>query len=153
MLTFCNSYVLWLLRCVQLRLVTVTFCDVIAVWCYVLSQYRGVWFSSNLLYIPLCFLSYSHIPHTARAFKLFSFSQLVFVFRNRYKKPSENCEPWYIIQPVSDRGVDLVSFRAAAPPYTHRHIPQWKTRRSGPRPRRCPPRVWPSRRDRPLCPP
>ncbi len=28
MLTFCNSYVLWLLRCVQLRLVTVTFCDV-----------------------------------------------------------------------------------------------------------------------------
>ncbi len=27
MITFCNSYVLWLQRCVQLRLVTVTFCD------------------------------------------------------------------------------------------------------------------------------
>ncbi len=40
MLTFCNSYVLWLQRCVQLRLVTVTFCDVNVVWCYVLSQYR-----------------------------------------------------------------------------------------------------------------
>ena len=40
MLTFCNSYVLWLLRCVQLRLGTVTFCDVNVVWCYVLSQYR-----------------------------------------------------------------------------------------------------------------
>ncbi len=39
MLTFSNSYVLWLLRCVQLRLVTVTFCDVNVVWCYVLSQY------------------------------------------------------------------------------------------------------------------
>jgi hypothetical protein len=39
MLTFCNSYVLWLLHCVQLRLVTVTFCDVNVVWCYVLSQY------------------------------------------------------------------------------------------------------------------
>jgi hypothetical protein len=39
MLTFCNSYVLWLLRCVQLRLVTVTFCDINVVWCYVLSQY------------------------------------------------------------------------------------------------------------------
>jgi hypothetical protein len=39
MLTFCNSYVLWLLRCVQLRLVTVTFCDVNVVWCYILSQY------------------------------------------------------------------------------------------------------------------
>ncbi len=34
MLTFCNSYVLWLLRCVQLRLVTVTFCDINIVWCY-----------------------------------------------------------------------------------------------------------------------
>ncbi len=44
MLTFCNSYVLWLLRCVQLRLVTVTFCDVAVVWCYVLSQYpRPSW--------------------------------------------------------------------------------------------------------------
>ncbi len=41
MLTFWNSYVLWLLRCVQLRLVTVTFCDVNVVWCYVLSQYHG----------------------------------------------------------------------------------------------------------------
>jgi hypothetical protein len=41
MLTFCNSYVLWLLRCVQLRLVTVTFCDINVVWCYVLSQYRS----------------------------------------------------------------------------------------------------------------
>ena len=40
MLTFCNSYVLWLLRCVKLRLVTVTFCDVKVVWCYVLSRYR-----------------------------------------------------------------------------------------------------------------
>ncbi len=40
MLTFCNYFVLWLLRCVQLRLVTVTFCDVNVVWCYVLSQYR-----------------------------------------------------------------------------------------------------------------
>ncbi len=39
MITFCNSYVLWLLRCVQLRLVTVTFCDVNVVWCYVLSQH------------------------------------------------------------------------------------------------------------------
>ncbi len=39
MITFCNSYILWLLRCVQLRLVTVTFCDVNVVWCYVLSQY------------------------------------------------------------------------------------------------------------------
>ncbi len=28
MLTFCNSYILWLLCCVQLRLVTVTFSDV-----------------------------------------------------------------------------------------------------------------------------
>jgi hypothetical protein len=41
MLTFCNSYVLWLLHSVQLRLVTVTFCDINVVWCYVLSQYRG----------------------------------------------------------------------------------------------------------------
>ncbi len=40
MLTFCNSYVLWLLRCVKLHLVTVTFCDVNDVWWYVLSQYR-----------------------------------------------------------------------------------------------------------------
>ncbi len=40
MLTVCNSYVLWLQRCVHLRLVTVTFCDVNVVWCYVLSQYR-----------------------------------------------------------------------------------------------------------------
>jgi hypothetical protein len=39
MLTFCNSYVLWLLRCVQLRLVTVTYCDINIAWCYVLSQY------------------------------------------------------------------------------------------------------------------
>ncbi len=39
MLKFWNSYVLWLLRCVQLCLVTVTFCDVNVVWCYVLSQY------------------------------------------------------------------------------------------------------------------
>ncbi len=39
MITFCNSYVLWLLRCVQLRLVTVTFFDVNVVWCHVLSQY------------------------------------------------------------------------------------------------------------------
>ncbi len=31
--TFCNSYVLWLLRCVQLRLVTVTFCDIHVVCC------------------------------------------------------------------------------------------------------------------------
>ncbi len=38
--TFCNSYVLWLLRCVQLRLVTVTLCDVNVVWCYILSQYQ-----------------------------------------------------------------------------------------------------------------
>ena len=40
MLTFCNYYILWLLRCVQLCLVTVTFCDVNIVLCYVLSQYR-----------------------------------------------------------------------------------------------------------------
>ncbi len=40
MLTFCNSYFLWLLRCVQLRLVTVTFCDINVVWWYILSQYR-----------------------------------------------------------------------------------------------------------------
>jgi hypothetical protein len=39
MITFCNSYALWLLPCVQLRLVTVTFCDINVVWCYVLSQY------------------------------------------------------------------------------------------------------------------
>jgi hypothetical protein len=39
MLAFCNCYVLWLLRCVKLRLVTATFCDVAVVWCYVLSQY------------------------------------------------------------------------------------------------------------------
>ncbi len=39
MLTFCNSYILWLLRCVQISLVTVTFCGVNVVWCYVLSQY------------------------------------------------------------------------------------------------------------------
>jgi hypothetical protein len=36
---------LWLLRCVQLRLVTVTFCDVNVVWCYVLSQYPCYTFS------------------------------------------------------------------------------------------------------------
>jgi hypothetical protein len=42
MFTFCNSYVLWLLRCVKLRLVTVTFCDINVVWCYVLSQYRNI---------------------------------------------------------------------------------------------------------------
>ncbi len=40
MLTFCNCYVLWLLCCVQLRLVTVTLSDVNVVWCYFLSQYR-----------------------------------------------------------------------------------------------------------------
>ncbi len=39
MLTLCNFYVLWLLRYVQLRLVTVTFCDINFVWCYALSQY------------------------------------------------------------------------------------------------------------------
>ncbi len=44
MLTFWNSYVLWLLRCVQLGLVTVTICDVNVVWCYVLSQYHFVSF-------------------------------------------------------------------------------------------------------------
>ncbi len=46
MLTFCNSYVLWLLRCVQLRLVTVTFCDINVVWCYVLSQYPGFFYQN-----------------------------------------------------------------------------------------------------------
>ncbi len=35
MLTICNSYVLWLLRCVQLCLVTVTLSDVYITWCYV----------------------------------------------------------------------------------------------------------------------
>ncbi len=39
MLTFCNSYILWLLCCVQLRLVAVTFSDVYVMWCYVLWQY------------------------------------------------------------------------------------------------------------------
>ncbi len=48
MLTFCNSYILWLLCCVQLRLVTVTFCDIDVVWCYVLSQYHFV--SSSYMY-------------------------------------------------------------------------------------------------------
>jgi hypothetical protein len=40
MLTFRNYYVLWLLRCVQLRLVKVTLSDGNVVWCYVLSQHR-----------------------------------------------------------------------------------------------------------------
>jgi hypothetical protein len=53
MLTFCNSYVLWQLRYVQLRLVTVTFFDVNVVWCYVLSQYRRtLWCTA---YFPFSF--------------------------------------------------------------------------------------------------
>jgi hypothetical protein len=55
--TFCNSYVLWLLRCVQLRLVTVTFCDVNVVWCYVLSQYLPIVYTSKL-----SLLSYMSFP-------------------------------------------------------------------------------------------
>ncbi len=38
MLMFCNSYVLWLLRFVQLRLITVTFSDVYVTWCYICSS-------------------------------------------------------------------------------------------------------------------
>ncbi len=53
MLTFCNSYVLWLLRCVQLRLVTVTFCDVNVVWCYVFLQYRQICSFSGYLIHPI----------------------------------------------------------------------------------------------------
>ncbi len=84
--------------------------------CCWLVGMRGVWFTSNLLYIPLCFLSYSHIPHTARAFTLLSFSKLVFVFRNSYKKPSENCEPWY--NSTSEWSWGWFSLFSAAPTYT-----------------------------------
>jgi hypothetical protein len=61
MLSFCNSYVLWLLRCVQLRLVTVTFCDVNVVWCYVLSQYR--------ILHNTCMYSSCLSPKTVRSYK------------------------------------------------------------------------------------
>ncbi len=46
--TFCNSNVLWLLRCVLLRLVTVTFCDINVVWGYVMSQYRSMHNCTNI---------------------------------------------------------------------------------------------------------
>ncbi len=40
MLRIYNSYVLWLLRCVELRLVSVTLSDVYVTWCYVLYQHH-----------------------------------------------------------------------------------------------------------------
>jgi hypothetical protein len=65
MITFCNSYVLWLLRCVHLRLGTVTFWDVNVVWCYVLSQYHSwqthlpVSTAVTLYFNRLCHVRYS----------------------------------------------------------------------------------------------
>ncbi len=86
MLTFCNFYVLWLLRCVQLRLVTVTICDINVVWCYVLSQYRGIWgvadeaalnnINKKILKIPLLSFSQKFSFLTVHTFLCTSFLYL-----------------------------------------------------------------------------
>jgi hypothetical protein len=73
MLTFCNSYVLWLLRCVQLRLVTVTF------------MLRDVTFSSSTVLI----LYNSSWNYTARAGGTVQSSKL----QSQYKSSLPVCSP------------------------------------------------------------
>jgi hypothetical protein len=74
-LAFCNSYVLWLLRCVLLRLVTVTLSDVYVTWCYVLSQHQyNIW---NLI-CQILLYSYSHYMDVYRVF-VFSIRRMPFL--------------------------------------------------------------------------